>query len=49
VASGDQAKALELWKLYGSGTRAARPAFRLLRCHAERSTCAEAFRDYAER
>jgi spermidine synthase len=49
VASGDQAKALELWKLYGSGTRAARPAFRLLRCHAERSTCAEAFRDYTER
>jgi hypothetical protein len=49
LASGDKAKALELWQLYGSGTRAARPAFRLLRCHAEASTCAEAFRDYAER
>jgi spermidine synthase len=49
VASGDKAKALELWKAYGSGTRAARPAFRLLRCHAEFSTCAPAFRSYAER
>ena len=49
VASGDKAKALDLWKAYGSGTRATRPAFRLLRCHAELSTCAEAFRAYAER
>jgi len=49
VASGDKAKALELWKAYGSGTRAARPAFRLLRCHADPATCAEAFRSYAER
>ncbi|HEV3009146.1 MAG TPA: hypothetical protein VGX52_08950, partial [Burkholderiales bacterium] len=49
VASGDKAKALDLWKAYGAGTRAARPAFRLLRCHAELSTCAEAFRSYAER
>jgi len=49
VASGDKAKALELWKAYGSGTRAARPAFRLLRCHAEPATCAEAFGAYAER
>jgi predicted membrane-bound spermidine synthase len=49
VASGEKAKALELWKSYGSGSRAQRPAFRLLRCHAEPSTCAEAFRDYAER
>jgi spermidine synthase len=49
VASGDRAKALELWKTYGEGTRASRPAFRLLRCHAERSSCADAFRDYAER
>jgi len=49
VASGDKGKALELWKTYGSGTRAARPAFRLLRCHAELATCAEAFRSYAER
>ena len=49
VASGDKAKALALWKTYGSGTRAGRPAFRLLRCHAEPVTCAEAFRSYAER
>jgi predicted membrane-bound spermidine synthase len=49
VASGDKAKALELWKTYGEGSRAQRPTFRLLRCHAEPSTCAEAFRDYAGR
>lgn len=49
VASGDKAKALELWKTYGAGARAARPAFRLLRCHAEASSCAAAFRAYAER
>jgi predicted membrane-bound spermidine synthase len=49
VASGDNARALELWKKYGEGARAARPAFRLLRCHAEPSTCTEAFRSYAER
>jgi hypothetical protein len=49
VASGEHAKALELWKKYGEGERAGRPAFRLLRCHAERSSCAAAFRDYAER
>jgi spermidine synthase len=48
VASGNRAKALELWKTYGTGTRAARPAFRLLRCQAEASSCAEAFRAYAE-
>jgi spermidine synthase len=49
VASGDKAKALELWKKYGEGARAARPAFRLLRCHAELASCAEAFAAYAER
>jgi spermidine synthase len=49
VASGDSASALELWTKYGEGARAARPAFRLLRCHAERSTCADAFSGYAER
>jgi hypothetical protein len=49
VASGDNAKALELWQKYGEGARAGRPAFRLLRCHAERSSCGAAFRDYAER
>jgi predicted membrane-bound spermidine synthase len=49
VASGHNAKALELWKKYGEGARAARPAFRLLRCHTERSSCASAFSDYAVR
>ncbi len=49
VASGDKAAALELWKKHGEGTRAARPVYRLLRCHAERASCAAAFRDYAER
>jgi spermidine synthase len=49
VASGEKARALELWAKYGVGTRAARPAFRLLRCHADPESCAEAFRDYAER
>ena len=49
VASGDKANALALWAKYGEGTRAGRAAFRLLRCHAERASCAEAFRAYAER
>jgi hypothetical protein len=49
VASAQNAKALELWNKYGEGARAARPAFRLLRCHAERSSCAAAFSSYAER
>jgi hypothetical protein len=49
VASGEKAKALELWNKYGSGTRATKPTFRLLRCHAEPSSCAQAFSDYAER
>jgi hypothetical protein len=44
VASGDKAKAMQLWEAYGVGTRAQRPAFRLLRCQAERATCADAFR-----
>jgi hypothetical protein len=49
VASGDKAAALELWKKHGEGARAARPVYRLLRCHAERASCAAAFEDYAER
>jgi spermidine synthase len=49
VARGENAKALELWKAYGAGSRASRPTFRLLRCHAERASCADAFRDYAVR
>ena len=49
VAAGDNAKALALWQRYGEGQRASKPAFRLLRCHAERSSCASAFSAYSER
>jgi hypothetical protein len=49
VASGDKANALALWESHGQGTRAQRPAFRLLRCHADPKSCAAAFRTYAER
>jgi len=50
VASGNKAKALELWNAHHSQLRAsARPAFRLLRCHAGRAGCEQAFRAYAER
>ena len=49
IASGDKPGALALWERYGRGTRAGRPAFRLLRCHAQGADCAEAFRAYAER
>jgi len=49
VASGEKTKALDLWNAYGAGSRASRPAFRLLRCHAEPASCVEAFRAYAER
>ena len=43
-----QGESMELWKKYGQGTRARTP-FRLLRCHADPATCAEAFAAYAER
>ena len=49
VPSGDKANALALWESHGQGTRAQRPAFRLLRCHADPKSCAAAFRAYAER
>jgi spermidine synthase len=49
VASGDKARALELWKSYEGQVRTSRPALRLLRCHAERANCEDAFRAYAER
>ena len=50
VASGDRAKALELWnKHYAQLRSPSRPALRLLRCHAERERCASAFAAYAER
>jgi spermidine synthase len=49
VASGDRKKALELWDSHSTTVRVTRPAFRLLRCHAEGMSCATAFRAYAER
>jgi hypothetical protein len=51
VASGQKPKALELWGSYSPSVRVTRPAFRLLRCHADPDPagCAKAFRAYAER
>jgi len=50
VARGEGRAALELWRKQRDHIRdAASPAFRLLRCHAEPASCAQAFRDYAER
>jgi spermidine synthase len=50
VARGEGRAAVELWRKQRDHIRgAASPAFRLLRCHAERGGCAEDFRAYAER
>ena len=49
VASGAKPKALELWGSYSPSVRVTRPAFRLLRCHADPAGCSKAFRVYAER
>ena len=51
IARGERAAALELWTRHGGAQlrRPGAPAFRLLRCHAEPASCAEAFRAYAER
>ena len=50
LARGEGAAALGLWREHRERIRsAASPAFRLLRCHAERASCAEAFSAYAER
>jgi predicted membrane-bound spermidine synthase len=49
MASGDKPKALELWGSHSGAVRVSRPAFRLLRCHADPASCAAAFRSYAER
>ena len=44
VAQGDGAAALKLWNTHEKQLRSReRPAFRLLRCHAERAGCAAAF------
>jgi spermidine synthase len=48
VAAGKPQLARELWSRHEDRIRgAARPIFRLLRCHAERETCAAAFAPYA--
>ena len=51
VASGQGARAVALWSAQKGELRSAAdaPAFRLLRCHAERERCAAEFRAYAER
>jgi spermidine synthase len=49
VASGQSRPAVELWETHREHVRDARPAFRLLRCRAERSGCVEAFAGYAGR
>jgi spermidine synthase len=50
IAGGDGAAALKLWDAQKLRIRAAgSPAFRLLRCHAERGSCEAEFRSYAER
>ena len=50
VARGDRPAALELWRAQKAKLRApAAPAFRLLRCQAEATSCAAEFRLYAER
>ena len=50
VASGNKNAALELWRAQKARVRSpAAPAFRLLRCHAERAGCEAEFSSYAER
>ena len=50
VARGEGAAALELWREHAERIRGAdHPAFRLLRCHAEREGCVADFLAYAER
>jgi spermidine synthase len=48
LAMGDKAAALELWNAHEKQIRSAeRPAFRLLRCHADPASCAAAFSSFA--
>ena len=50
IANRDKQAALALWREHAPQIRhAASPAFRLLRCHAERASCPAEFRAYAER
>jgi hypothetical protein len=49
IASGDKPNALALWGSHSAPVRVSRPAFRLLRCHADPVGCVGAFRAHAER
>jgi spermidine synthase len=49
LAAHEPAQALRLWREHSARVRASSPAFRLLRCHAERASCAAEFADYAVR
>src|SRR3954468_1622301 len=49
LASHEPREALRLWRDHSGRVRASSPAFRLLRCHAERTSCAAEFADYAVR
>jgi spermidine synthase len=49
LASREPGEALRLWREQSNRVRASSPAFRLLRCHAERAGCAADFADYAVR
>jgi hypothetical protein len=51
IASGQSARAVKVWEAQKAELRNAAdsPAFRLLRCHAEREGCAAQFRGYGER
>jgi hypothetical protein len=49
IGAREPQKALALWNDESRRLRLSAPAFRLLRCHAERTGCAAAFGAYAER
>jgi spermidine synthase len=49
LASREPGQALRLWREHSARVRASAPAFRLLRCHAERAGCAAEFAAYAVR
>jgi hypothetical protein len=49
LAAREPDQALRLWREHSARVRASSPAFRLLRCHAERAGCAADFADYAVR
>ena len=50
LAAGEKNAALELWRTHKAKVRSpGAPAYRLLRCHAERAGCEAEFSSYAER